>query len=61
LPLLFFAMLPTNIRCASEDDEALEDGELALGAWLASGVLGVCCDGVAVGWVFGSCDCDGVP
>ncbi|PYX31718.1 MAG: hypothetical protein DMG80_09715 [Acidobacteria bacterium] len=57
-------MLPTNIRCASEG-EALEGelvlDELVLGAWLASGVLGVCCDGVAVGWVFGSWDCEGVP
>jgi hypothetical protein len=82
-------MLPTNIRCAS-DDEALDDPvavepaedepvlglwleleplglwlsvelpldvelgdwldvEPLLGVWLASGVVGVCCDGVAVG------------
>jgi len=60
-------MLPTKLRGASVEAPAELDvvslvlGEV-LGVVLGCCALGVCCDGVAVGWLaFGSCDWDGVP
>ena len=59
-------MLPTKLRCASEDDEEGDVlGEVELPAegsvWLGCCAVGVCC-GVAVlgDCMFGSCDGDDV-